>query len=265
MRASTLSLKAATAALILASAANGQEIPPDFTISSDTQLLAAYGTPPDVTVVEPGVLLDFAIPRPTPPALGLAAIPSGTTGPYMIVMTDPDAPSPQNRSSSEILHWIQLDVALTVNLSPSGSGAAAFPYVLANTSAPLVPYAPPGPPAGSDPHRYIFFLWEQPEGFALPEGYTQFNATNRRLFNVSGFAAAAGLPEPLAANYFLCERPDNATATATATSSGVAGATSAAGSATTSSPAQFTGGAVGLSVGGAGVLGVVGALAAALL
>ncbi|KAJ9636785.1 hypothetical protein H2201_003038 [Coniosporium apollinis] len=262
MRPSTLSLRAATAALILASAANGQEIPPDFTISSDTQLLAAYGTPPDVTVVEPGVLLDFAIPRPTPPALGLAAIPSGTTGPYMVVMTDPDAPSPQNRSSSEILHWIQLDISLTANASPSESGVA-FPYVLANTSNPLVPYAPPQPPAGSDPHRYIFFLWEQPEGFALPEGYTQFNATNRRLFNVSGFAAAAGLPEPLAANYFLCERPDNMTATAT--SSGVVGATSAAASATTSAPAQFTGGAVALSVGGASILGAVGALIAGLL
>lgn len=49
--------------------------------------------------------------------------------------------------------------------------------------------------------RYIFLLFEQPEGF---DDQTLFNSSSRRAyFNISSFAAAVGLGQPIGGTYML--------------------------------------------------------------
>lgn len=62
---------------------------------------------------------------------------------WVIVMFDPDAPTPQMPNVSQFLHFIGGD------FTSDSSGA------LSNTSAALVEYFSPGPPLSSDPHRYV--------------------------------------------------------------------------------------------------------------
>lgn len=60
--------------------------------------------------------------------------------------SDPDAPSPNNPSHREYLHW------MVVNVPGDASNIAGGHQV--------VPYAPPTPPKGN--HRYVFSAFEQP-------------------------------------------------------------------------------------------------------
>lgn len=64
---------------------------------------------------------------------------------FVLALVDPDAPSPQNRSASQFLHF--LGGGFTVNATSSD------PTLLTNQSAALREFFPPTPPAGSPPHR----------------------------------------------------------------------------------------------------------------
>jgi phosphatidylethanolamine-binding protein len=113
-------------------------------------------------------------------------------------MIDPDAPTPQNPSAAQILHWLQPDLHLTSNTS---TGAV----LQANSPAPA-PYLRPAPPAGSPAHRYIQYLFAQPStSFQVPANFTSFLSTRTR-FDVASFATAARLMGPVAANYVLVAR-----------------------------------------------------------
>jgi len=68
----------------------------------------------------------------------------------------------------------------------------------------IIPYAPPGPPPGSGPHRYCFFLFQQPEGFD-PQKYASPGGApvlKRMRYDFDSFAKEAKLGPVLAANYF---------------------------------------------------------------
>lgn len=90
-----------------------------------------------------------------------AAAPSAT---YMVICLDLDAPFPSFNPLSPILHWLQPGLKLS---GTEGALECGEPWV--------VNYAPPGPPPISSPHRYVYFLYEQPAGFdgsqhAPPDG-----------------------------------------------------------------------------------------------
>src|SRR4051812_9929210 len=115
-------------------------------------------------------------------------------------MVDPDAPSPQNQSFSQILHWLQPGVKV-IKGSTKVKGPDGTSLVKLNTTAvaPIVPYRGPAPPSTA-PHRYIIILFEQPEasGFTLPPGFEKYaGGADRRLFNATAFADAAGLENPI--------------------------------------------------------------------
>lgn len=63
---------------------------------------------------------------------------------FVLVIVDPDAPTPQNTSISQFRHM------LAGNMHANESG------ILTNSSAALSDFVPPTPPAGSDPHRYDY-------------------------------------------------------------------------------------------------------------
>ncbi|KAI1855502.1 hypothetical protein JX266_000367 [Neoarthrinium moseri] len=62
----------------------------------------------------------------------------------------------------------------------------------------------PAPPAENPPHphRYTNLLWEQPANWAIPQAASTMLQSKRSGFNVTDFQKAAGLSDPVFANYF---------------------------------------------------------------
>ncbi|TLS26151.1 hypothetical protein PpBr36_05008 [Pyricularia pennisetigena] len=130
-------------------------------------------------------------------------------GEYMIVMIDPDAPSPDNPRLRSILHWFQASVtAQTTVASNSTLGGQTALLPKAGAQA-LAPYVPPGPPPTSSAHRYIIYAFAQPSNFSMPRTFSNFSATNRAGFNIDNFVRDAKLAKPLAAEYFYVSRQAN--------------------------------------------------------
>lgn len=117
----------------------------------------------------------------------------------MVVALDIDAPFPSFGVLGPILHWIQSDLRPVAN----DSGDTA---VLQSTAPFVANYIGPAPPPGSAPHRYVFMLYEQPEGFsgdlhAPPNGQKLGNMSRMR-YSLDAWEKKIGLGPVLACNYF---------------------------------------------------------------
>ncbi|KII94530.1 hypothetical protein PLICRDRAFT_33328 [Plicaturopsis crispa FD-325 SS-3] len=182
--------------------------------TSLTSVKAAFDTAniaADADIVfEPTVLLEVALPatNTTPAALVHAGVQlprNETVGPPIFAISDPasalrddtfvvatidlDAPTPQDPSEAEIRHFLGSNFKLT-------RGA-----LLANFTPAISNWLQPTPPAGSDPHRYVFLLFKQPAGFN--EQTLVNSSTSVTNFNLSSFAAAVGLGNPLGGTFML--------------------------------------------------------------
>ena len=148
-------------------------------------------------------------------------------------MIDLDAPfADKNRSISQILHWMQPGVTESGKATTKktkyrrtmeGRQSGGIALATNGTSqAAIAPYISPSPPAGSDAHRYVILLYNQQttSKFALPAQFAGFNAMNRTKFDLAGFQKAAGLSDPVAANWFLVRPGDNSTDTSSGMNSG---------------------------------------------
>ncbi|EAW10279.1 YbhB/YbcL family Raf kinase inhibitor-like protein [Aspergillus clavatus NRRL 1] len=121
-------------------------------------------------------------------------------GKYIVISTDIDAPFPSFGVLGPILHWIQ------PGYEPSNDITATGEAIL-KTSAPFVAnYIGPAPPPGSSPHRYVFLLYEQPDGFDgkkfAPKNGNPLGNWQRMRFDLDAFTREAKLGPVLAANYF---------------------------------------------------------------
>ena len=65
---------------------------------------------------------------------------------FVLVVVDPDAPTPQNRSVAEVLHYMGGGYKVSGNIADHG-------FTLASNVTAVMPYFPPSPPNTSDPHR----------------------------------------------------------------------------------------------------------------
>jgi len=135
--------------------------------------------------------------------------------PYVMALVDPDAPTPQNASMAQFLHFLGGDFAGTT----SGDVTP-----LTNSSAALMDFVSPAPPAGSDPHRYVFLVYLQPANFDSQAQTLVNSTTSRSNFNISAFASATGLGNPIAGNFFFVG-PGNGTAASTNASASTTGTT----------------------------------------
>lgn len=79
--------------------------------------------------------------------------------------------------------------------------------LVANGTPFIADYAGPGPPPFSSPHRYVFMLYEQPEGFSLtkyaPSGGKNMGIRQRMRYDLGAFEKEAKLGPVVACNYFL--------------------------------------------------------------
>ncbi|KAF5011706.1 hypothetical protein FDECE_2215 [Fusarium decemcellulare] len=72
---------------------------------------------------------------------------------YVLALTDPDAPSRDNPKWSEFCHWIATGVS-----APSSSEISTLEV------KDVIEYKPPGPPAKTGKHRYVFLAFTPANG-----------------------------------------------------------------------------------------------------
>merc|ERR1711997_250086 len=109
---------------------------------------------------------------------------------YTLAMVDPDAPSRDNPTAAQWLHW------LVVNIP--GSDLVAGDISLGKV---LMQHNGPSPPQNSGPHRYVFVLYDQ--------GKTSVRSRvsrNRAGFDLEKWSTSRqDLGKPVAGNFYFAE------------------------------------------------------------
>ncbi|KAI2642748.1 phosphatidylethanolamine-binding protein [Xylaria nigripes] len=103
---------------------------------------------------------------------------------YVLIMTDPDAPTPDDPKFAFWRHWVFSGLQPQEDLDVEG----------ANSFEELTAYLGPGPKDDSKPHRYLFLLYREAEGLDLTKdqvGGEEF--VQRRSFRLAEFAEKYGL------------------------------------------------------------------------
>ncbi|KAJ5612024.1 protease inhibitor (Tfs1) [Penicillium lagena] len=141
--------------------------------------------------VQPGQYIPRADAQSPPELSFTGASPSKT---YLVVGLDLDAPFPSFRVLGPILHWIQ-------------PGVKASESSALGTSGPFIAnYIGPAPPPGSSPHRYMFFLYEEPADFDAnkyaPADGKNLSIRNRTRYDLDAWTKEIGLGPVVAFNYF---------------------------------------------------------------
>ncbi|KAI1464255.1 PEBP-like protein [Daldinia caldariorum] len=108
---------------------------------------------------------------------------------YLFMLTDPDAPTPDDPKFAFWRHYV------VGGLKPEGKGGEA---------KTLTEYLGPGPKDDSKPHRYLFLLYREPAGLSLAKedvGGEEF--VQRRFFKPAEFAEKHGL-KLVGVNWMTC-------------------------------------------------------------
>lgn len=139
----------------------------------------------------PQVALTHCKDAQSPPELSFDA----STGTFLAIGLDIDAPFPSFGVLGPILHWIQ-----------PGFKPQAVTTKLTSDTPFVANYIGPAPPPGSSPHRYIFLLYDQPADFDFgkyaPASGKKLGNMSRMRYNLSQFEQEAKLGPVIAANYF---------------------------------------------------------------
>jgi phosphatidylethanolamine-binding protein (PEBP) family uncharacterized protein len=159
-----------------------------FDKTSGIQLVVSLGG----KEIKNGELVPLAETKKVPTfALGQSS-PINTSSKYIIVAIDPDAPSRANPTVAQALHYMNTD------FSPM-SGTAT--NITSSNDNETVKYMPPGPPKGSGEHRYVWLLYQQPQGFQAKDVPTR----NRTGFDVAKWAEENGLKPAVAGTFWVSE------------------------------------------------------------
>ncbi|KAK2774177.1 hypothetical protein FQN52_004407 [Onygenales sp. PD_12] len=137
---------------------------------------------------------------PNPP------VPAGRNT-YIVITLDIDAPFPSLPILGPILHWIQPGLQPTPTPTPTPSSATDHTLKLQSTAPFITNYIGPAPPPGSAPHRYLFLLYEEPDGFEAgryaPVGGRGVGNLKRMWFDFDRWAGELGLGGLVAGCWFL--------------------------------------------------------------
>ncbi|OTA52211.1 PEBP-like protein [Hypoxylon sp. EC38] len=170
------------------------QTPEGFTPVVTQKLEVTFGT----KSVTPGLALQKT-ETSRQPTIGLNGTASGT---YIWMLIDLDASTnfanPKQGQAATYLHTVIRD------FKASGTASADGITTLKSTATgPVAWFAPaPQPESPPHPHRYTNLLWEQPENWQIPSAANQMLQSQKVGFSVPKFITAAGLKDPIAANYF---------------------------------------------------------------
>ncbi|KAL2177788.1 phosphatidylethanolamine-binding protein [Thermothelomyces heterothallicus CBS 202.75] len=180
-------------------------IPSDFTPSlllnvrfPGTDADTRHGTLMRVSQVQSAPVLSVA-----PLNSALATTTTTTTKTFTLLMIDPDAPTPDDPKFAYWRHWVVANISLPATAetkdetgSGSGSGKGAQLQLDDGTGGArvLTPYLAPGPKDESRPHRYLFLLFAEPDGFRPEKGDVGGDEfVQRRSFPADEFVRRHGL------------------------------------------------------------------------
>ncbi|KAI5819606.1 phosphatidylethanolamine-binding protein [Pyronema omphalodes] len=171
------------------------QIPTEFSSTFDKtsgiQLVVSVGG----TEIENGQLVPLSETKKLPTfALGPSS-PVNTSSKYIIVAVDPDAPSRSNPILAQFLHYMNTD------FSPV---SATNRNITSSNDRPTVKYIAPSPPIGTGAHRYVWLLYQQPDGFQAKNIPT----ADRVGFNVTKWAEENGLKPAISGSYWVSEFGD---------------------------------------------------------
>ncbi|KAM5342186.1 hypothetical protein ACJ41O_015217 [Fusarium nematophilum] len=115
---------------------------------------------------------------------------------FVLTLTDPDAPSRENPKWSEFCHWI----ATGVSVSAEASG---------HNFKDVIEYKPPGPPAKTGKHRYVFLAFVPANGTTdklhlTKPGARKHWGSDHAGYGVREWAERNGLV-PIAANFIYAQ------------------------------------------------------------
>ncbi|KAI1470556.1 putative protease inhibitor [Daldinia caldariorum] len=149
--------------------------------------------------IEPGLHIPKADAQSEPEISFASASPEKT---YLIINIDLDAPFASFSVLSPALHWIQSDLKPT----PAADGNGLTLLKPPATAPFIVNYIGPGPPPPCAPHRYLFLLYEQPEGFDAkeyaPARGKPVGISRRIRFDLDAWEKKLKLGPVVAVNYF---------------------------------------------------------------
>ncbi|KAI1419133.1 phosphatidylethanolamine-binding protein [Xylaria sp. FL1777] len=181
-------------AIILAGVASAQT-PTGFTPAVTEKLEVTFGTKNVATGGQPLTKADTA----RQPTIGISGPANGT---YIWMLIDLDASTnflnPRAGTPATYLHTVLRD------FKASGAASAAGVTTLTTTATGPVSWFAPAPGAENPPHphRYTNLLWEQPANWQVPSAANTMLQNQKLGFDVPKFITAAGLSNPIAANYF---------------------------------------------------------------
>ncbi|KAF2476353.1 uncharacterized protein BDR25DRAFT_156821, partial [Lindgomyces ingoldianus] len=138
---------------------------------------------------KPGSSVTKEASKPAPTLSISRSITKSAAAKYIAVALDLDAPVPSMALASPVLHGIQ------ANLGAQGEPDAGGWVKLVPDVPPIASYAPPNPPFFSASHRYIFLVWEQPEGL-----------TNEKIKKELGLVDEVGLGARVRWDQDACEK-----------------------------------------------------------
>ncbi|XP_064601962.1 protein D1-like [Liolophura sinensis] len=118
---------------------------------------------------------------------------------YTLLMVDPDAASSKAPEKTYFLHWL-LEQVPGKELQSGKFKNSEEDEPVETTYVEKISYMPPNPPAGSGPHRYQFYLYEQsvPTLNGIP-------GKTRGGFDMEDFVSINSLGSPVAAFEFVAE------------------------------------------------------------
>ncbi len=158
---------------------------------------------PEKTIAEPGKNATIDETKATPTLSVSADVLKSASGKYIAVSIDLDAPFPSFSVLGPILHWLDADV------TAGAVDADGWAPLVSAAEPAVVFYAGPGPPKPSAAHRYVFMVWEQPEGVSSETIRStlglakEVGLTARMRWDQEAFEKKFALGPCLAANYFL--------------------------------------------------------------
>ncbi|KAI9483115.1 MAG: phosphatidylethanolamine-binding protein [Benjaminiella poitrasii] len=126
--------------------------------------------------------VDFVVPTTEEPGISF----------YTLVMTDPDAPSVEDKKFGPWRHWI------VVNISGNDLHNS-----ITKDENQHTPYIGPGPVANTGTHRYTFLLYKQLKNYQSFEPMKHEQREDRRKFKLREFESKNHL-ELVAMNFFCC-------------------------------------------------------------